>query len=177
MKKLLLTIITACSFAACASQQQYLDKKFLIGAGYHAETPSTPQQKAQYAALPAYKLLWNDKKPGETIYKDAKTGVIYRGNETEYRLYLQLAFAEASRQQHALDAQMQALDAQQVDQQISNLRLQQDLMAIRQIQPPPPPPQFYRPVYTQPPQPGPGSFYTPPLISGGGSIAGQFLHR
>jgi hypothetical protein len=152
--KTFIAIIIAAGLAGCASQQQNLDKKFMVEAGYRSETPSTPQQKAQYAALPAYKMLWNDKRPGETIYKDAEAGVIYIGNEAQYRLFLQLAFAEESRQQHA---QMLAANAQ-VNMRISNLEASQQRKVMPMMQPSMSTSQFYRPVYTQDPpmmMPGP----------------------
>jgi hypothetical protein len=121
----------------------------MIGAGYRVVRPSTPQHKAEYEALPAYKMVWNDKHPGETIYKDAKAGVVYLGNAAQYRLYLQLALAEASRQQHA---QMLAANVQ-VNMRISNLEASQQRTVMPMMQPSMPTPQFYRPVYTQSPPP------------------------
>ena len=64
----------------------------LIKAGFQSRTPTTAEQKAAYARLPANQLHRGTLK-GQTIYayKDEKAGVVYLGNEAQYAQYKQLA--------------------------------------------------------------------------------------
>ena len=86
-----------------ASQESLLKQ-----AGFQARTPSTPKQKAAYAALPAYQLHKGTWK-GKTIYayKDEKAGVVWVGHEAQYQQFRQLAakaqLAEEKQVAHNMD--------------------------------------------------------------------------
>ena len=83
-------------------------ESLLKSAGFQARTPSTPKQKAAYAALPAYQLHRGTWK-GKTIYayKDEKAGVVWVGNEAQYQQFRQLAakaqLAEEKQVAHNMD--------------------------------------------------------------------------
>jgi len=144
--------LAVCAITECVSQES-----LLTSAGFRARTPLTPKQKSVYAAMPSYEIC-HETKAGKTTYgyKDEKAGVVYIGNEAQYQQYRQAA-VEA--QLKTLERQFrhqqiaQALQEQQTSNHLNSLKLSQNLMAIRQMQPPPPMPQFYRPVYTQAPPP------------------------
>jgi len=84
-----LIALTGCTSmgAAAPSRESLLQK-----AGFQSRTPTTAEQKAAYAKLPAYELHRGTWK-GRTIYayKDEKAGVVYLGSEAQYAQYKQLA--------------------------------------------------------------------------------------
>ena len=90
-----------------ASQESLLQK-----AGFQSRTPTTAQQKAAYAKLPANQLHQVTLK-GRTLYgyKDEKAGVVWIGNEAQYAQYKQLA-TNAKLQQEQITPAQSALEAQ-----------------------------------------------------------------
>jgi hypothetical protein len=82
-----LLTLAGCASMGAASQESLLQK-----AGFQSRTPTTAEQKAAYAKLPAYQLHRGTLK-GRTIYayKDEKAGVVYLGKEAQYAQYKQLA--------------------------------------------------------------------------------------
>jgi len=94
---LLLTSLLAATcglltLAGCASMEAASQESLLQKAGFQSRTPTTAEQKAAYAKLPAYQLHRGTLK-GRTIYayKDEKAGVVYLGKEAQYAQYKQLA--------------------------------------------------------------------------------------
>ena len=81
------------ALAGCTTMQPAASQESLLQqAGFQSRTPTTAKQKAIYAKLPAnqlHRVTVN----GRTIYgyKDAKAGVVWVGNETQYAQYKQLA--------------------------------------------------------------------------------------
>jgi hypothetical protein len=80
------------TFAGCAAMESASQESLLQKAGFQSRTPTTAEQKAAYAKLPAYQLHRGTLK-GRTIYayKDEKAGVVYLGSQAEYAQYKQLA--------------------------------------------------------------------------------------
>ena len=95
--------------AAPASQES-----LLIKAGFQSRTPTTAEQKAAYARLPANQLHRGALK-GQTIYayKDEKAGVVYLGSEAQYAQYKQLAVNAKLKAEQFTPAQT-ALEAKDV---------------------------------------------------------------
>ena len=91
--------------AAPASQES-----LLIKAGFQSRTPTTAEQKAAYARLPANQLHRGALK-GQTIYayKDEKAGVVYLGCQAEYAQFRRLA-AKAKLKEEQITAAQIALD-------------------------------------------------------------------
>ena len=92
-----------------ASQESLLQK-----AGFQSRTPTTAQQKAAYAKLPAnqlHQVTWK----GRTLYgyKDEKAGVVWVGNEAQYAQYKQLA-TNAKLSQDQITPAQAALEAKDV---------------------------------------------------------------
>ena len=96
------------ALSGCASMEAKSQESLLKSAGFQARTPSTPKQKAAYAALPAYQLhkaTWK----GKTIYayKDEKAGVVWVGHEAQYQQFRQIAakaqLAEEKQVAHNMD--------------------------------------------------------------------------
>jgi hypothetical protein len=88
----LLASICALVLAGCAAMESASQESLLQKAGFQSRTPTTAEQKAAYAKLPAYQLHRGMLK-GRTIYayKDEKAGVVYLGNQAQYAQYKQLA--------------------------------------------------------------------------------------
>ena len=83
-------------------------------AGFQSRTPTTAQQKAAYAKLPAnelHQVTWK----GRTLYgyKDEKAGVVWVGNEAQYAQYKQLA-TNAKLSQDQITPAQAALEAKDV---------------------------------------------------------------
>jgi hypothetical protein len=95
--------------AATASRESLLKQ-----AGFQSRTPTTAEQKAAYARLPAYELHRGMLK-GRTIYayKDEKAGVVYLGSEAQYAQYKQLAVNAKLKAEQFTPAQT-ALEAKDV---------------------------------------------------------------
>jgi hypothetical protein len=104
----LATVCGLFTLSGCASMEAKSQESLLKSAGFQARTPSTPKQKAAYAALPAYKLHRGTWK-GKTIYayKDEKAGVVWVGKEAQYQQFRQLAakakLAEEKQVAHNMD--------------------------------------------------------------------------
>jgi hypothetical protein len=83
-----LIALAGCTTMGTAASAESLLQK----AGFQSRTPTTAEQKAAYAKLPAYELHRGMLK-GRTIYayKDEKAGVVYLGSEAQYAQYKQLA--------------------------------------------------------------------------------------
>ena len=84
--------ICALVLAGCTTMQPASQESLLQKAGFQSRTPTTAQQKAAYAKLPAnqlHQVTWK----GRTLYgyKDEKAGVVWVGNEAQYAQYKQLA--------------------------------------------------------------------------------------
>ena len=84
--------ICALVLAGCAAMEPASQESLLQKAGFQSRTPTTAQQKAAYAKLPAnqlHQVTWK----GRTLYgyKDEKAGVVWVGNEAQYAQYKQLA--------------------------------------------------------------------------------------
>ena len=84
--------ICALVLAGCAAMEPASQESLLQKAGFQSRTPTTAQQKAAYAKLPAnqlHQVAWK----GRTLYgyKDEKAGVVWVGNEAQYAQYKQLA--------------------------------------------------------------------------------------
>src|SRR4029079_16963142 len=67
--------LVSLGLSGCASTKEHKTEPLLSAAGFQSVTPSTPQQQAAYAALPAHKMQrtdWN----GKTVYAyaDKKAG-------------------------------------------------------------------------------------------------------
>jgi hypothetical protein len=106
-------IVATCgllTFAGCASMQAASKESLLKQAGFQARTPTTAEQKAAYARLPAYQLH-HGTKDGRTIYayKDEKAGVVYLGSQAEYAQFRQLA-AKAKLKEEQFTAAQTALE-------------------------------------------------------------------
>ena len=88
-----LVAICALVLAGCAAMESSASQESLLQkAGFQSRTPTTAQQKAAYAKLPAnqlHQVTWK----GRTLYgyKDEKAGVVWVGNEAQYAQYKQLA--------------------------------------------------------------------------------------
>ena len=87
-----LVAICALVLAGCAAMESASQESLLQQAGFQSRTPTTAQQKAAYAKLPAnqlHQVTWK----GRTLYgyKDEKAGVVWVGNEAQYAQYKQLA--------------------------------------------------------------------------------------
>jgi len=83
--------LVSLGLSGCASTKEHKTEPLLSAAGFQSVTPSTPQQQAAYAALPAHKMQrtdWN----GKTVYAyaDKKAGVVYVGSEKEYQRFNEL---------------------------------------------------------------------------------------
>jgi hypothetical protein len=81
-------VLAGCTAMEPAASQESLLQK----AGFQSRTPTTAEQKAAYAKLPAnqlHQVTWK----GRTRYgyKDEKAGVVWVGNEAQYAQYKQLA--------------------------------------------------------------------------------------
>src|SRR5262245_28045644 len=80
------TVCALLALAGCMSMQSPASQESLLQkAGFQSRTPTTAQQKAIYAKLPAnqlHRVTVN----GRTVYgyKDAKAGVVWVGNEAQY---------------------------------------------------------------------------------------------
>ena len=87
-----LLAICALVLAGCAAMESASQESLLQKAGFQSRTPTTAEQKAAYAKLPAYQLHRGTLK-GRTLYgyKDEKAGVVYVGNQAQYAQYQQLA--------------------------------------------------------------------------------------
>jgi hypothetical protein len=108
-------IVAACGllgFAGCASMEAASKESLLKSAGFRERTPTTANQKAAYARLPAYELRQGTLK-GRTIYayKDENAGVVYLGSQAEYAQYKQLA-AKAKLKEEQIVAAQAALEKQ-----------------------------------------------------------------
>ena len=102
------------ALAGCTTMQPASRESLLIKAGFQSRTPTTAEQKAAYARLPAYQLHRGTLK-GRTIYayKDEKAGVVYLGSQAEYAQYRQLA-AKAKLKEEQFTAAQIALDEKDV---------------------------------------------------------------
>ena len=88
-------IVAVCGLIAlpgCVTMEPATRESLLKQAGFQARTPTTAKAKAAYAALPANQLQ-RATKGGRTtyVYKDAKAGVVYTGNQAQYQQFQQLA--------------------------------------------------------------------------------------
>ncbi len=92
LASLLAAVCGLFTLAGCASMESASQESLLTSAGFQARTPSTPKQKAAFAALPPYQLHRGTWK-GRTVYayKDEKAGVAYIGNKANYAQFQQLA--------------------------------------------------------------------------------------
>ena len=85
--------ICALVLAGCTTMQPAASQESLLQkAGFQSRTPTTAEQKAAYAKLPAnqlHQVTWK----GRTLYgyKDQKAGVVWVGNQAQYAQYKQLA--------------------------------------------------------------------------------------
>ena len=102
------------ALAGCTSMQPASQESLLIKAGFQSRTPTTAEQKAAYARLPANQLHRGALK-GQTIYayKDEKAGVVYLGNQAQYDQYKQLAVNAKLKEEQFTPAQT-ALEAKDV---------------------------------------------------------------
>jgi hypothetical protein len=98
------------ALAGCTTTQPASRESLLKQAGFRSRTPTTAEQKAAYARLPAYELHRGTLK-GRTIYayKDEKAGVVYLGSEAQYAQYKQLAVNAKMKEEQFTPAQT-ALD-------------------------------------------------------------------
>ena len=98
------------ALAGCTTMQPASRESLLQKAGFQSRTPTTAEQKAAYARLPAYELHRGTLK-GRTIYayKDEKAGVVYLGSQAEYAQYRQLA-AKAKLKEEQITAAEASLD-------------------------------------------------------------------
>jgi hypothetical protein len=107
------SVLAICTLvlAGCTAMQPASQESLLQQAGFQSRTPTTAQQKAAYAKLPANQLHQVTLK-GRTLYgyKDEKAGVIWVGNEAQYAKYKQLATAANLKQDQITPAQA-ALEA------------------------------------------------------------------
>ena len=108
LASLLAAVCGLFTLAGCASMESASQESLLTSAGFQARTPSTPKQKAAFAALPPYQLHRGTWK-GRTVYayKDEKAGVAYIGNKANYAQFQQLAakakLAEEKQVAHNMD--------------------------------------------------------------------------
>jgi len=98
--------------ASCAEMESSNTKSLLSSAGFRVRTPSTPQQKELYAALPANKVERATVK-GKVFYvfKDEKAGVAYVGHEPEYQRYKELAVQQRIAQDYYTAIEMDRMNA------------------------------------------------------------------
>ena len=95
LKLFLGSVLAICALvlAGCTTMQPSASQESLLQkAGFQSRTPTTAEQKAAYAKLPAnqlHQVTWK----GRTLYgyKDEKAGVVWVGNEAQYAQYKQLA--------------------------------------------------------------------------------------
>ena len=104
--------ICALVLAGCAAMEPASQESLLQKAGFQSRTPTTAQQKAAYAKLPAnqlHQVTWK----GRTLYgyKDEKAGVVWVGNEAQYAQYKQLA-TNAKLSQDQITPAQAALEAE-----------------------------------------------------------------
>ena len=99
------------ALAGCTTMQPASQESLLQKAGFQSRTPTTAEQKAAYARLPANQLHRGTLK-GRTLYayKDEKAGVVYLGNEAQYAQYKQLAINAKLKEEQITPAQA-ALEA------------------------------------------------------------------
>jgi hypothetical protein len=114
LASLVATFCGLIALAGCASMQPASRESLLKQAGFQSRTPTTAEQKAAYARLPAYELHRGMLK-GRTIYayKDEKAGVVYLGSEAQYAQYKQLAVKAKLKEEQFTPAQT-ALEAKDV---------------------------------------------------------------
>ena len=110
-----LVAICALVLAGCAAMESASQESLLQKAGFQSRTPTTAQQKAAYAKLPAnqlHQVAWK----GRTLYgyKDEKAGVVWVGNEAQYAQYKQLA-TNANLSQDQITPAQAALEAKDVN--------------------------------------------------------------
>jgi hypothetical protein len=107
-KQFLGSLIAICALvlAGCAAMESASQESLLQKAGFQSRTPTTAQQKAAYAKLPANQLHQVTLK-GRTLYgyKDEKAGVVWLGNEAQYAEYKRLATTAKLKQDQITPAQ------------------------------------------------------------------------
>ena len=114
LASLVATFCGLIALAGCTTTQPASRESLLKQAGFQSRTPTTAEQKAAYARLPAYELHRGTLK-GRTIYayKDEKAGVVYLGSEAQYAQYKQLAVNAKLKEEQFTPAQT-ALEAKDV---------------------------------------------------------------
>jgi len=100
-------LLAALGWAGCESTRHADMKQMLAASGFTTMTPRTPQQQADFAALPPYELVRHDF-DGRVIYAyaDKRNGIVYKGNESNYQRLQQMAFQQRISQQQLIAAQM-----------------------------------------------------------------------
>jgi hypothetical protein len=110
LASLIVAVCGLIGFAGCANMQSASRESLLKSAGFQERTPTTAEQKAAYARLPAYELHQGTLK-GRTMYayKDEKAGVVYLGSQAEYAQFRRLATKAKLKEEQIVAAQI-ALD-------------------------------------------------------------------
>lgn len=97
----------ALTWSGCASTRHENTVSMLSAAGFRSMTPRTAQQQADFAALPAYQLVRHDSNgQAAWVYADERNGILYKGDESNYQRFQQLAFQQRIADQQVAAAQM-----------------------------------------------------------------------
>ena len=85
----LASICVSLVLGGCGAIERRAQRTSLSDSGFLARVPQTERQRDFYAALPPNELYWGVRN-GQPfyVYKDAKTGVVYVGNEQDYQRYM-----------------------------------------------------------------------------------------
>ena len=95
------------ALVGCASTAASNTKSLLATAGFQTVPPSSPQQRACFDSLPAYKLQ-RCQQDGKVVYAfaDKKAGLLYEGGEKEYQRFHDLARQQFLAAQQVRSAQI-----------------------------------------------------------------------
>lgn len=100
---LAISMLVVMTLIGCASDYRNT-KSLLSAAGFRTQTPTTPEERASFAAMPDRRIERFEKN-GKVIFAfaDKRNGIVYIGNETAYQRFHQLGL-----QQRIANEQLQA---------------------------------------------------------------------
>lgn len=102
-----MAMVAALACGGCASARHAETTSMLSAAGFTTMTPRTPEQQANFAALPPYEVLRHDMNGRVTyVYADKRNGIVYKGDENNYQRFQELAFQQRIAQQQVAAAQL-----------------------------------------------------------------------
>ena len=91
----------------CVTARAHNTESLLSAAGFRTVTPSTPQQRACFEALPPY-AIQRQENDGKVVYAfaDKRKGIMYVGDEKQYQQFHRLGVQERIASQQLQAAQM-----------------------------------------------------------------------